>query len=62
MSGGGRQFSRHLGTVGGILLGASLSNILAMAAANQFPTMGTLLLIALAIIGTFAVTFHIARD
>lgn len=62
ISGGSNRISRHLGTIGGILLGASLSNILAMTAANQFPPVGALSSIVLAMIGTFTVAFHIAKD
>ena len=59
-----RRLFRHMGTLGGILLGGSLSNILAMAQAggNSLPLLGTLVSIGLCLIGTFLVAVHIAKD
>jgi hypothetical protein len=57
-----RRFYRHLGTVGGILLGAALSNILAMTLAGQYTGGGTILSVALGIIGAFMIALHIAKD
>ncbi len=57
-----RRFFRHLGTVGGILLGASLSNILAMTVSAQYSTLGTLVSAGLGIIGAFLIALHIAKD
>lgn len=57
-----RRFFRHLGTVGGILLGASLSNILLMTVAGQYSTVGTLVSAGLGIIGAFMIALHIAKD
>lgn len=57
-----RRFFRHLGTVGGILLGASLSNILAMTVSGQYSTLGTLVSAGLGIIGAFLIALHIAKD
>jgi len=57
-----RRFFRHLGTVGGILLGASLSNILAMTVAGRYSTLGTLVSAGLGIIGAFLIALHIAKD
>ncbi len=53
---------RHLGTVGGIFLGAALSNILAMTLAGQYTGGGTILSAALGIIGAFMIALHIAKD
>ena len=53
---------RHLGTVGGILLGAALSNILAMTLAGQYTGGGTILSAALGIVGAFMIALHIAKD
>ena len=36
-----RRLFRHLGTVGGILLGAALSNVLTMTAAESYTTVNT---------------------
>jgi hypothetical protein len=57
-----RRFYRHLGTVGGILLGAALSNILAMTLAGQYTGGGTILSVVLGVIGAFAIALHIAKE
>ncbi len=57
-----KRFFRHLGTVGGILLGASLSNMLAMTLSGQYTGGGTILSASLGIIGAFTIALHIARD
>ena len=57
-----RRIYRHLGTVGGILLGAALSNILAMILIGQYTGGGTILSVGLGIIGSFMIALHIAKD
>lgn len=57
-----RRFLRHLGTVGGVLLGASLSNILVMTAAEQYSTSNILVSAGLGIAGAFMIALHIAKD
>ncbi len=57
-----RRFYRHLGTVGGILLGAALSNILAMTFAGQYTGGGTIVSASLGIGGAFMIALHIAKD
>jgi hypothetical protein len=58
-----RRIFRHMGTVGGILLGGSLSNILAMAQSGvSFPLIGTLVSVAMGFIGSSLVAVHIAKD
>ena len=57
-----RRFYRHLGTVGGILLGASLSNFLAMAQATQYSLYWILISAVLGIFGAFMIALHIAKD
>lgn len=57
-----RRWLRHLGTVGGILLGAALSNFLSMTSNNQYSTTGVVVSAALAIMGAFGVAFHIGRE
>jgi hypothetical protein len=57
-----RRFFRHLGTVGGVLFGASLSSILSMSVAGQFSIAGTLVSVGLAIVGAFMIALHIAKD
>lgn len=53
---------RNLGTVGGILLGGSLSNILSMSQLASFPVVGTLLTLVVALIGTAMVAIHIVLE
>lgn len=57
-----RRFFRHLGTVGGILLGASLSNILSMAGANSFSSLGVVLSAVLGIAGAFMIALHMGKE
>lgn len=57
-----RRIYRHLGTVGGILLGAALSNILAMTVVGQYTGGGTILSAALGTVGAFMIALHIAKD
>lgn len=57
-----RRFFRHLGTIGGILLGASISNILTMTLNGQYSTIGTILSAGLGIVGAFAIALNIAKD
>jgi hypothetical protein len=56
------RFYRHLGTLGGILLGAALSNMLAMTLASQYTGVGTILSASLGIVGAFTIALHIAKD
>lgn len=57
-----RRFYRHLGTLGGILLGAALSNMLAMTLAGQYTGVGTIMSASLGIAGAFMIALHIAKD
>lgn len=57
-----KSWWRHVGTIGGILLGASISNFLAMASTEQFPANGVLLSAGLAVVGAFGVALHIGRE
>jgi hypothetical protein len=57
-----RKVYRHLGTVGGVLLGAALSNLLSMSITSQYTGAGTILSAALGVIGAFMIALHIAKD
>lgn len=57
-----RRWLRHLGTVGGILLGAALSNFLAMASSAQYTATGVLVSATLGIAGAFGVALHIGSE
>ena len=57
-----RRFFRHLGTVGGILLGASLSNILSMAGTGSYTSIGVVLSASLGITGAFLIALHIGKE
>jgi len=56
------RFFRHLGTVGGIMLGGALSNILSMTMENRYGAAGILITTGFAIIGAGLVAAHIAND
>lgn len=57
-----RRWFRHIGTVGGILLGASLSNFLSMTTGNQYSATGVIVSAILAVVGAFGVALHIGKD
>lgn len=59
---GSASISRYLGTIGGILLGASLSNILAMVSDERYTTASILLSVSMAIFGTFFIARHSIND
>jgi histone H3/H4 len=61
-SNAGRNVYRHVGTLGGVLLGASISNLLAMATSSTVTFTSAALTTALGVIGAFAIALHIARD
>jgi hypothetical protein len=62
VSSSGRRWIRHLGTLGGILLGAALSNLLAMTTAEKYSAVAILVTAGLGIVGAFMIALHIARD
>jgi histone H3/H4 len=62
VSSSSRKIFRHLGTVGGILLGAAIGNVLAMTTSNQFTATSVLVTSGLGIIGAFLIALHIAKD
>jgi histone H3/H4 len=53
---------RHFGTIGGILLGASVSNLLSMVTTNAYNINGIIVTVILAIIGSFLVALHMSRE
>lgn len=62
VSSASRKVFRHLGTVGGILLGAALSSFLALSVTGQYSPFSTLLPAALGIVGAFLNALHMAKD
>jgi hypothetical protein len=56
------RVARHVGTFGGVFLGAGVSQILAMAAVSQFTVVGTLLGSMFCVVGAFAVAYHVAKE
>jgi histone H3/H4 len=62
VSNSGRKVFRHVGTVGGVLLGASISNLLAMATVSSVTFASVGITTALGVVGAFAIALHIARD
>jgi hypothetical protein len=57
-----RRFYRHLGTLGGVLMGAALSSILTMTVVGEYTGGGTILSATLGIVGAFMIALHIAKD
>jgi len=57
-----RRWFRHVGTLGGIFLGASLSNFLSMVSANQYSATAVIVSAILAVGGAFAVALHIGKE
>ena len=57
-----RKIFRHVGTLGGVLLGAAVSNLLSMATTSNVTFASVALTTALGVIGAFAIALHIARD
>lgn len=57
-----RRWFKHLGTVGGILLGAALSNFLSMTTSDHYGAVGVATSALLAITGAFGVALHIGKD
>ncbi|MDQ3821194.1 MAG: hypothetical protein M3362_26425 [Acidobacteriota bacterium] len=57
-----KRIFKHIGTIGGIFLGASISNILAMTITGQYAAISTLVSATLGIIGAFMIALHIAKD
>lgn len=53
---------RHLGTVGGILLGAGLSTILSLVTSQSISPTGFMVASGFSIIGAFLVAIHIAKE
>lgn len=60
--GGSRGISQHVGTSGGVLLGAAVSNGLALMAADKPSPLSIGVTLALVMVGTFMIAFYIARD
>ena len=58
----GRKIYRHVGTLGGVLLGASISNLLSMATTSTVTFTSVALTTALGVIGAFAIAIHMARE
>jgi histone H3/H4 len=53
---------RHMGTIGGILLGTAASNILAMITTQQYTLTGIVVTFVLTLLGTFMIAVHIVKD
>ena len=56
------RFYRHVGTLGGIMLGGALSNLLSMTLENRYGAAGILITTGIAVAGTALVATHIAND
>jgi hypothetical protein len=57
-----RKFFRHIGTIGGIIAGASSSNILSMVGSDSFTSLGVLVSVVFLVAGVFMITLHIGKE
>jgi histone H3/H4 len=57
-----RKVYRHVGTIGGILLGTAASNVLSMITTHQYTLAGILVTFILTLLGTFLIAAHIVKD
>jgi hypothetical protein len=53
---------RHIATVGGIMFGGALSNILSMTLENRYSAEAILITTGIAVVGAALVAFHISND
>nr|VFJ48144.1 MAG: hypothetical protein BECKDK2373C_GA0170839_102029 [Candidatus Kentron sp. DK]VFJ53109.1 MAG: hypothetical protein BECKDK2373B_GA0170837_10413 [Candidatus Kentron sp. DK] len=53
---------RHVGIIGGVLLGAALAHILEMSALDQYTGEGTILSSTLGVVGAFMIALHIGKN
>jgi hypothetical protein len=53
---------RHMGTMGGILLGAVGSNVLSMITTHQFTLGGIVITVILTLVGSFLVAVNMVKD
>lgn len=57
-----RSVFRHLGTVGGILLGTAISQLVTMLSENKFSSVGVVLTATFGILGAFLIALHMAKE
>jgi histone H3/H4 len=57
-----RKLYRHIGTVGGILLGVAGSNFLSMITSNIFTLNGVVVTVAFTLVGGVLIAAHIVKD
>jgi len=62
IAGTGRRIFRHLGTLGGTLVGVSLSLLASMILSAEYRIGGVTASVTFGIIGGFLVALHIAKD
>lgn len=53
---------RHLGTIGGILLGAAISNLLSIITTKVMTPVSVSVTTTVSIVGAFLVALHVARE
>ena len=61
-AGAASSSTQHIGTIGGLLLGAAISNGLNIVSSRAYSTSGIVVTGALLVVGAFLIAFHIARD
>jgi histone H3/H4 len=58
----GRRVFRHLGTIGGILLGTGIAQVVSMISDAKITAPGVAISVAFGIVGAFLVALHIAKE
>jgi len=62
VSNASHRIYRHAGTLAGLLVGAALSNIVAIVTTNQYGQSGVILTFVLSVVGTALITIHMIKD
>lgn len=58
----GDKLHKHLGTIGGLLLGTGLSTFATMISENSFTLLGVIFTVITSIPGAFLIAFHMAKE
>jgi hypothetical protein len=57
-----RKLTRNIGTIGGIVLGAGVSNVMSIITTNQFTPSGIVTTVLFCVIGTAMIAYQFAKD
>lgn len=62
VSSSSHKIYRHMGTIGGLVLGTGAANGLSILTTSQFTPIGLVITFILILLGAFMVAFHIAKE